>query len=158
MSAAGQAALVRREGQAPGGGYYNDSANNCTYGMGLLAHLGACTADELRRTVDADAARREFRQRVDEAARRVREQVPDRMLTQNQFDALTSATYNTRRADNQRMLNSANRNDDAAVARQLGELVNTHNHDAAGHPVGPAVRSQGLVNRRDGEIAQYNTP
>ena len=158
MSAAGQAALAQREGQAPGGGYYNDSGNNCTYGTGLLAHLGPCTSDELRRTVDADAAQREFQQRMDEAARRVREQVPDRALTQNQFDALASATYNTRRADNQGFLNSANQNDDAAVTRQLGDLVNTHNHNAAGHPVGPAVRSQGLVNRRDGEIRQYSTP
>jgi len=97
MSSAGLVALRLREGQVPGGGYYNDNATNCTYGTGLLAHLGPCTPEELRRTVDTNQAQAEFQRRTDEAARRVREQVQDRSLTQNQFDALVSATFNTRR-------------------------------------------------------------
>ncbi len=117
MSAEGQAALAQREGQVAGNGYYNDSANNCIYGVGLLAHTGPCTEAELRRTVNAEQAEAEFQRRVNDAAQRVREQVPNRRLTQNQFDALVSATYNTRREDNQRFLGSANQDDDAAVAR-----------------------------------------
>ncbi|WP_242540457.1 lysozyme inhibitor LprI family protein [Trinickia mobilis] len=31
--------------------YYNDIADNCTHGVGTLAHHGPCTEDELRRPV-----------------------------------------------------------------------------------------------------------
>ncbi len=158
MSAAGQVALAQREGQVAGAGYYNDSASNCTFGVGLLVHAGPCTAAELARPVDAAQARAEFQRRMSAAAQRVRDQVQSRALTQNQFDALVSATYNTRTQDNQAFLASANHPDDAAVVRQLGELVHTHNHDANGRAVGPAIRSQGLVNRRNGEIRQFQTP
>lgn len=158
MSSAGLVALRLREGQVPGGGYYNDNATNCTYGTGLLAHLGPCTPEELRRTVDTNQAQAEFQRRTDEAARRVREQVQDRSLTQNQFDALVSATFNTRRADNQTFLNAANQGDDDAVTNQLRNLVHIHNHDATGRPTGPAIRSRGLVNRRNKEIRQFQGP
>ena len=158
MSAAGQAALAQREGQARGGGYYNDTANNCTYGVGLLAHLGPCTDAELRRTVNAQQAQAEFQRRVDAAAARVRQQVQDRRLTQNQYDALNSATFNTGRADNHRILDAANRNDDAAVADHMRNTVYTHNHDPHGNAIGPPIRSQGLVNRRNDEIRQYEQP
>lgn len=158
VSAAGRSAIAQREGQIPSGGYYNDSANNCTYGTGLLVHGGPCTADELRRTVNPQQAQAEFNHRVNEAARRVRQIVRNRALTQNQFDALVSATYNTRTVDNRTFLDSADRNDDGAVQRELRNLVHTRDHDAHGHPVGPARRSQGLVNRRESEIRQYNGP
>ena len=155
VSAGGQAALASREGQRPGGGYYDDSARNCTYGTGLLAHMGPCTAEELRRTVDPQHAQAEFTRRTNEAAGRVREMVPNRSLTQNQFDALVSATYNTRTVDNRVFLGSANSGDDAAVARELRGLVHTHDHNAQGRPVGPARASQGLINRRNSELDQY---
>lgn len=31
--------------------YYNDVANNCTYGVGTLAHTAPCTPEELARPV-----------------------------------------------------------------------------------------------------------
>ncbi len=158
MSAQGQADLRQREGQAPGGGYYNDTANNCTYGTGILAHAGPCTADELRRAVNPQQAQAEFQRRVDEAARRVRDQVQDRRLTQNQFDSLVSTIFNTRNRDNQRLLDLANRGDDAEVQRLRENLVHTHNHNAQGEPVGPARRDPGLVNRRRFEQEQYDRP
>ena len=49
MSAAGLAALREREHAVLR--YYNDVANNCTYGVGTLAHHGPCTADESQRPV-----------------------------------------------------------------------------------------------------------
>lgn len=158
MSAAGQAALAAREGQAAGNGYYNDSANNCTYGVGLLAHPGPCSGAELRRTVDARQAQAEFQKRMNDAAQRVREYVPDRRLTQNQFDALVSVTYNTTRQDSDLILDAANQGNDVAVGNHLRNTVYTHRHDAKGHPVGPAVRSQGLINRRNDGIQQYGRP
>lgn len=33
--------------------YYNDQANNCTFGIGTLAHNGSCTQEELARPVTA---------------------------------------------------------------------------------------------------------
>lgn len=152
-----QSTLALGEGQVAGGGYYNDNARNCTYGTGLLVHAGPCSAAELARQVNPASAQAEFQRRMNEAAERVRRQVTDRVLPQSQFEALTSAAYNARRIDNQAFLNSANNGDDATVTQQLGQLVHVHNHDAQGHAVGPAVRSQGLVNRRNSEIQQYNS-
>lgn len=81
MSAAGQAALEQREGQKPGGAYYNDSAGNCTYGAGLLSHHGPCTAEELAREVNPAQAQAEFQKRKADAEQRVRDQVRDRQLS-----------------------------------------------------------------------------
>lgn len=41
LSDAGWAELRRRESAVMA--YYNDQANNCTYGIGTLAHTGPCT-------------------------------------------------------------------------------------------------------------------
>ena len=158
LSAATQAAVVQFEGQVQGGRYYNDSANHCTYGVGLLAHPGPCTPDELRRTVNPQQAQREFQRRLDEAAQRVRDLVPNRRLTQNQFDAMTSAVFNTRNTDNETFLGYANSGNDQAVLQMLGGIIHTHNHDAHGHPVGPAVVSRGLVRRRAYEVNLYGRP
>ena len=51
MSAAGMSELRRHESVVLR--YYDDSANNCTFGAGVLAHLGPCSAEELSRTVTA---------------------------------------------------------------------------------------------------------
>jgi lysozyme len=45
LSAAGWAALRTREHAVLH--YYSDVANNCTYGIGTLAHHGPCTDEEL---------------------------------------------------------------------------------------------------------------
>jgi len=46
MSANGMSELRRRESVVLR--YYNDTANNCTFGAGTLAHLGRCTAPTSR--------------------------------------------------------------------------------------------------------------
>ena len=150
--------MRQREGQHPGGGYYNDTANNCTYGTGILAHGGPCTAEELGRVVNAQQAEAEFQRRVEAAEQRVRAQVRDRRLTQNQFDSLVSTVFNTRTRDNRTLLNAANQDDDATAQRERGDLVHTHDHDARGQPVGPLRRDPGLVNRRRAEQEQYDRP
>ncbi len=157
-SAQGLAALRTREGQHPGGGYYNDTANNCTYGTGILAHGGPCTPEELRRVVNAQQAETEFQSRVAEAEQRVRAQVPNRRLSQNEFDSLVSTVFNTGVRDNRTLLDAVSREDDATAQRERGDLVHTHNHDAQGHPVGPPRRDRGLVNRRRAEQEQYDRP
>lgn len=49
LSEAGWAELRLRESAVMA--YYNDQVNNCTYGVGTLAHTGPCTPEELRRPV-----------------------------------------------------------------------------------------------------------
>lgn len=52
MSAAGMASLRRREDAVLR--YYNDLANNCTFGVGTLVHSGRCTDEELQRPVTVE--------------------------------------------------------------------------------------------------------
>jgi hypothetical protein len=42
-------------------GYYNDmggNRGNCSYGIGILAHRGACTEEELQRPLTTTVGRR----------------------------------------------------------------------------------------------------
>ena len=161
MSAAGRLALGRREGQGgPAGnpnGYYNDVANNCTYGAGTLAHTGPCTADELARQVDDAGAAAELTRRIHVAERVVRRGVQRRALNQNQFDALVSVAYNAG-GHAAPALAHVDPNDDEDAAESIRTLVYIHPRDAHGFIVGVAVRSNGLVNRREAEITQFNQP
>ena len=141
VSAGGVADIRTREGVRRG--YYNDAANNCTYGVGQLAHKGPCSPAELRTLVPAE---------------RVRQGVPNRRLTQNQFDALASFAFNVPRSLAATAFQQANAGDDDAVQRTINGAVYLHAHDAHGHARGPAVRNQGLANRRDSEARQYARP
>ncbi len=80
MSAAGRAALAVREGLGgrPGneGGYYNDTADNCTVGVGTLVHYGPCTPEELSRPANPAQNQADFDARVRTAEDAVRNGVP----------------------------------------------------------------------------------
>jgi GH24 family phage-related lysozyme (muramidase) len=153
ISAAGLAALRASEGQVNGGAYYNDQAGNCTRGTGILVHQGACSAAELARPTDAQANENDFQSRVNQAEEEVRQRVPDRQLTQPQFDALVSATYNLGNAGVRPVLNDADRNNDPGVVQELRNHVMVHQTDAHGHRT--MVRSHGLENRREREAAPF---
>lgn len=75
MSAAGIAALRRREHVELR--YYNDSPRNgnCTYGIGTLVHYGQCTAEELQRPVTLAQVDATLALRVSEAESAVRRNV-----------------------------------------------------------------------------------
>lgn len=77
--------------------YYDDGGKigrgNCTWGVGILAHRGPCTKAELARSVTDVDIEREFASRLATAERSVRRNVKAE-LTQAQFDALVSLTYN----------------------------------------------------------------
>lgn len=155
LGAAGLATLLTSEGQVNGGAYYNDVANNCTRGTGILVHPGTCTASEMARPTDQQANETAFQNRVHTAEDQVRQQVPDRRLTQDQFDNLVSATFNLGGRGAAPVLDQANRNNDQGVVQQLRDRVNVRPRDAGGHVTGPAVRNQGLVNRRERELAPF---
>lgn len=92
LSASGWTALRTREHAVMS--YYNDQANNCTYGVGTLAHMGPCTPDELVRPVTVTQVNAQLAIRVSRAEATVHRAVNTRELTQDQFDELVSYTYN----------------------------------------------------------------
>jgi GH24 family phage-related lysozyme (muramidase) len=153
-SAAGIAALRASEGQRNGGGAYNDTANNCTQGTGILVHTGPCTGAELARPPDQQANEATFQTRLHDAEASVRRQVPGRALTQDQFDALVSATFNLG-GHARPVLERANRHDDPGVVGALRDRVFVQPRDAHGAATGPLRRSQGLANRRKREVQPF---
>ena len=154
MSAAGLAALREREHAVLR--YYNDVANNCTYGVGTLAHHGPCTADESQRPVTIADVNTQLQARVGTAVRAVRQRVHTRALTQDQFDALVSFTFNTGARGARQVLDAADAGADATVVsrRQVNGLVHVRNADGRL----PAVRVPGLANRRREEVLPFQTP
>jgi lysozyme len=154
LSQEGWAALRTREHAVMA--YYNDQANNCTYGVGTLAHLGPCTADELARPVTAGQVNAQLAVHVDRAEAVVRRAVKARELTQAQFDELVSYTYNVGGTGALAALRAANQGDDAGVVSHMTERVYIHPRDANGRRLTP-VRSSGLVNRRRFESAPFRS-
>lgn len=152
LSQAGWTALRTREHAVMS--YYNDQANNCTYGVGTLAHLGPCTAEELARPVTAAQVNAQLAVRASRAEAAVRSVVRTRELTQDQFDELVSYTYNAGDAGARAALRSANQSDDAGVVSHMTQCVYIHPRDADGRRLTP-VRSNGLVNRRRLESAPF---
>jgi len=115
MSAAGMAALRQRERAVFR--YYNDAANHCTYGVGALAHHGPCTPRELRRPVSVADVNIQLATRVRRSEEAVRQRVRNHQLTQEQFDALVSFTFNTGATGARVTLDAANRGASRAVVR-----------------------------------------
>jgi lysozyme len=135
--------------------YYNDAVNNCTYGIGTLAHRGPCTKEELKRPVTAPQAEAKFDERIESAARAVRHVVRTAALTQRQFDGLVSYTYNRGAGNALKVLKLADRGDHRAVAREMAAAVWAHPIDAKGHKK-PSVLLKGLIHRRRWEAAGFS--
>ncbi|WP_060331527.1 glycoside hydrolase family protein [Burkholderia cepacia] len=152
LSEAGWAALRTREQAVMS--YYNDQANNCTFGVGTLAHAGPCTPEEMRRPVTAAQVNAQLATGVSRAEAQVRRTVTQRELTQAQFDELVSYTYNAGNTGAVDALRSANQNNDAGVVSHMNQRVYIHPRDAHGRRL-RAVRSNGLVNRRRLEAAPF---
>jgi lysozyme len=152
LSEAGWTALRTRERAVMA--YYNDLANNCTYGVGTLAHTGPCTPEEMRRPVTISEVNAQLAVRVSRAESQVRRIVTQRELSQAQFDELVSYTYNAGNTGALTALNAANQNNDASVVLHMSQHVYLHPRDAQGRRL-PAVRSTGLVNRRHLETAPF---
>lgn len=152
MSAEGLTALRLREGAVFR--YYNDAANHCTYGIGTLAHHGPCTAAELSRPVSPAQVERQLAMTVRDAEASVRQRVRQHQLTQAQFDALVSFTFNIGATGARTILEAANRGAWQEVAANMSRNVYVHPRDANGRRL-PPVRLQGLVNRRREEAGPF---
>ncbi|NLR60379.1 glycoside hydrolase family protein [Chitinophaga polysaccharea] len=136
---------------------YNDQAGHCTIGYGTLIHKGNCNGsdpseqpylsgiDDARATALLTARLNDFQQAINQQVTVT--------LNQNQFDALVSFIYNIgtdnfRRSTLRRLLNQGNY---GAVPTEMRKWVKVRQN-------GALVDSQGLINRRNAEIALYNTP
>lgn len=153
MSTAGINALRQREGVALR--YYNDIANNCTYGIGTLVHLGPCSIDELQRPVTEAEVNKQLALDLQTFERLVRDRVTQTSLTQPQFDGLVSFVFNVGPRGSSRVLEAANHGDMKRVAKLMGEFVYVRPRDAKGKPKHP-IHSKGLENRRRAESAPFN--
>jgi lysozyme len=99
--------------------YYNDMGKrrgNCTWGPGFLAHKGICSTEELQLKISAPSIDAEYAKRVAEAERIVRKKVHVR-LSQAQFDALCSLTYNAGSVGAKNVYRLVNQNDFAGGFR-----------------------------------------
>lgn len=161
MSKNGMDALRRHEGVVHH--HYNDAVGNCTLGAGTLVHTGRCTADELHSHVTNAQINHTLHARVEAAARTVRHGVPDRALTQHQFDALVSFVYNVGAGNARTVLHEVNRGNFHGAAHHIRQYVHATvraadgqpERDANGHIISRVL--PGLVRRRDEESAPFRT-
>jgi lysozyme len=152
LSSAGWADLRRREGAVMN--YYNDVANNCTYGVGTLAHLGFCSPEELQRPVSVAQVNAQLATKVRLTEQIVRRNVRNHERTQEQFDALVSFAYNSGEGGSRDTFVAADSGNNALVASNMALCVYVHPRGAQGHRM-PPRRVNGLVNRRREEAAPF---
>jgi lysozyme len=157
MSAAAKARMRARED--PKYHYYDDGGRpgrgNCTWGIGTLAHRGACTDEELKREVGPAEVEAAFAERVADAERTVRRKVPNQALSQIQFDALVSFVYNAGWKGSENVLSLVDDGDfkeaAAAISRTIYMTVKTRRGSKK-------VVARGLIGRRAEESAPFRTP
>lgn len=105
--------------------YYNDMGKDkghCTWGVGILAHKGVCTKEEMGKKVSVEMVDREFEKKITETEGIVRRNihVP---LNQAQFDALCSLSYNAGAKGSFTTFNLVNKGDFAGAAANMGLMI-----------------------------------
>lgn len=134
--------------------YYNDMGKNkghCTWGAGILAHKGICTAEELGKKVSAQSVDQEFERRVADAERAVRRNIKV-SVNQAQFDALCSLTYNTGPTGANDTYGFVNANDFEGAAANISKLVKVEVNEKGRKKF---VIAPGLIKRRAEESAPF---
>ena len=105
--------------------YYNDmggNKGNCTWGIGFYAHKGVCSEEELARVVDPASVDIEYGRRVAEAERQVKSKIAV-PLSQAQFDALCSLTYNAGASNSKDVYRYVNQGDFRGAADEISKMV-----------------------------------
>jgi lysozyme len=168
MASANQNATISRHGidqlrvhEGVMSHYYNDApkGGNCTFGVGTMAYLGACRAEDLGRAVPPEKIAESLGRRLRQTEREVRLAVDRQPLTQDQFDALVSFVYNLGAHGARGVLRQVNSGDLTGAADSMSRYVYMTLRDGKGHPMrGPDGSVQhkllpGLVRRRTDESA-----
>lgn len=149
MSPEARARMRRRERDVFN--YYDDMGpgkGNCTWGPGILAHKGVCTKEELASPVSAAAVEAEFSRRVAEAEAGVIRQVRKQKLSQDQFDALVSLTFNAGVRGSRNVYTLVDTGRPAEAAAEIRTMTSTHVN-------GKKVLARGLISRRAEESAPF---
>jgi len=136
--------------------YYDDGGpgkGNCTWGIGTLAHRGPCTAMELKIVVNPAAVESAFTANVGVAEQAVLRAVKNCALTQEQFDALVSYTYNVGSGRAQATLRRVDKGDLKAAATGISASIYMSVKNKAGKT--KMVIARGLVRRRAEESAPF---
>jgi lysozyme len=134
--------------------YYNDMGKDrghCTYGPGILAHRGVCTKEELGKKVSSAEVDAIFDRKVAEAERAVRRNVST-PVTQAQFDALVSLTFNAGPDGAKDTYEFVNRNDMAGAAANIQKMIKVKVKTKTGTK---KVVARGLITRRAEESAPF---
>jgi len=134
--------------------YYNDMGKNkghCTWGAGILAHKGVCTAEELKRKVDAKMVDQEFERRVADAEWTVRRNTI-KVVNQDQFDALVSLTYNSGPRGARDTFEYVNKGDFAGAAKNISTMIKVSVVEKGEKKY---VVAPGLIKRREEESAPF---
>jgi lysozyme len=134
--------------------YYNDMGKDkghCTWGIGVLAHRGVCTEEELGRIVSKAEVEAEFSRKVAEAEGGVHRNIRIE-LNAAQFDALVSFTYNTGAEGADDTYRLINNNDFAGAAANMQQFVRVRIKTKEGWK---KVVAGGLVKRRAEESAPF---
>lgn len=134
--------------------YYDDGGpgrGNCTWGIGTKAHTGPCSSKELARAVTEPDIEAEFSARLKVAEKGGEKHVKVE-LTQQQFDALVSLTYNAGVNGSNHIYTLLNAGDFGGAANAIAKM--TYGHEKRN---GKRVRVfyHGLVPRREAESAPF---
>lgn len=136
--------------------YYNDMgkhSGNCTWGAGILAHYGVCSAEELESKVSMKELNKEFDRRVAEAEGFVKRGIKKVALDQDQFDALVSLTYNAGIRNVRGTYDLVNSSDFAGAAENISRMTKV-TIKKNGRRI--LVTAPGLIKRRAEESAPFS--
>lgn len=136
--------------------YYNDMGKNkghCTWGVGILAHKGVCTKEELGRKVSVEMVDQEFERKIAETEAIVRRNITVE-LNQAQFDALCSFAYNTGPNGSSQTFKLVNRGDFNGAANNMSLLIKVTVIEKGKKKL---VIAPGLIRRRAEESAPFRT-
>ena len=134
--------------------YYDDGGRgrgNCTWGIGTKAHNGPCSAVELARSVTDADMETAFASRLREAERGVDRHVTV-PLTQAQYDALVSLTYNAGVRGAKRVYKLLNEGNFQGAANEISSMTSGHELREGKRVV---VFYSGLIPRRRAESAPF---
>lgn len=136
--------------------YYNDMGKNkghCTWGVGILAHKGVCTKEELRRKVSVAMVDQEFERKIAETEAIVHRKITVE-LNQAQFDALCSLAYNLGATGSSDTFEYVNRGDFTGAANNISLLIKV---TVVEQGKKKRVIAPGLIKRRAEESAPFRT-
>lgn len=133
---------------------YDDIANHCTVGHGILLSLKPCTAKQKITQYDISKLQANFHARLVEAQVYIKHYVNKQALNQNQFDALTSFVFNVGVGHAQQTLLFVNVGLLDGATEEMKKFVYVTKKHKNGKPY--HVVSNGLVNRRTREISLFN--